>query len=67
MDHIFVDLHVVAALGQRVELEAKFMLGGGDFVMVLFRLDAHVAHDGQHFAAHVLLVSRPAARGNSRP
>ncbi len=55
MDHIFVDLHVVAALGQRVELEAKFMLGGGDFVMVLFRLDAHVAHDGQHLAAHVLL------------
>ena len=31
------------------------MLGGGDFVMVLFRLDAHVAHDRQHFAAHVLL------------
>ena len=55
MDHIFVDLHVVAALGQRVELEAKFMLGGGDFVMVLFRLDAHVAHDRQHLAAHVLL------------
>ena len=32
------------------------MLGGGDFVMVLFRLDAHVAHDGQHLAAHVLLM-----------
>ena len=30
------------------------MLGGSDFVMVLFRLDAHVLHDRQHFAAHVL-------------
>ena len=27
VDHILVDLHVVAALGQRVELEAKLMLG----------------------------------------
>ena len=56
VDHILVDLHVVAALGQRVELEAKFMLGGGDFVVMLFRLDAHVLHDRQHFAAHVLLM-----------
>ena len=54
MDDVLVDLHVVAALGQRVELEAKLVLRGGDFVVVLFRLDAHVAHDGEHFAAHVL-------------
>ncbi len=54
MDDVFVDLHVVAAFRQRVELEAKFVLRGGDFVMMLFRLDAHVAHDGEHFGADVL-------------
>jgi hypothetical protein len=38
MDHIFVDLHVVAALGERVELEAKLVLRGRDFVVVLLGL-----------------------------
>ena len=30
------------------------MLGGRHFVVVLFRLHAQLAHDGQHFAAQVL-------------
>src|ERR1700744_2823099 len=54
VDDVFVNLHVVAAARQRVEPEAKLVLRGGNFVMMLFRLDAHVAHDGQHLAAHVL-------------
>ena len=54
MDAVFVDLHLIGHLGQRRELETKFMLGGGHFVVMLFDLGAHRRHGGEHFAAHVL-------------
>jgi hypothetical protein len=54
MDDIFVDLHRVGALGQRLELEAQLVLRAGDFVVMLFRLDAQIAHDGEHLAADIL-------------
>ena len=56
MHDVLVDLQIVAALDQSIELAAKLMLRAGHFVMVLFRLDAHVAHDRQHFAADVLVA-----------
>ncbi len=54
MDDVFVDLQIVGHLDQRRELGAELVLGGGHFVMVLFRFDAHLAHERQHLGADVL-------------
>ena len=67
MDHIFVDLHVVAAFRQRAELEAELVLRARHFVVMLLRLDAHFAHDGEHFGADVLRRIHRRHRESSRP
>ena len=54
MNDIFVDLHLVGVAGQRVELHAEFVLRRRHLVVMLFDLDAHFGHDGQHFAAVIL-------------
>ncbi len=54
MDHVLVDLHLVGAGDQRVELDAEFVLRCRHFVMVLFDNHAHFAEDRQHLGAHVL-------------
>ena len=38
----------------RVELHAELVLGGGDLVVMLLDLDAHLGHRAEHFRAHVL-------------
>jgi len=54
VDGVFVDLHLVGHMRQRVELHAEFVLSGRNFVVMLFNLDAHGRHGREHFAAHVL-------------
>ncbi len=54
MDHVLVDLHVVGERDHRPELDAEFMLRGGDLVMVLLDDDAHLRHDREHLGADVL-------------
>ncbi len=51
---VFVELHVVGHLDQRVETHAQLVLRRGDLVVVLLRLEAHLGHQRQHFRAHVL-------------
>jgi hypothetical protein len=54
---IFVDLHAVGGLHQRAEGQAQFVLGGGDFVVVLVAGQAHFEHGRNHFAADVDALS----------
>ena len=54
VDDVFVEVHAVGHARQRVELQAKFVLRGRDFVVMLFRVEADLAHDFQHLSAHVL-------------
>ena len=55
VDHVLVELHPVRHRRERRELEAKLVLRRGHFVVVLFGVEADLAHDGEHLAAHVLL------------
>lgn len=52
--NILVDLHLVGAGDQRVELHAQLVLCGSHFVVMLFNDDAHFGENRQHFGAHVL-------------
>ena len=52
--HVFVDLHLVGHVGQRIELHAKFVLGRCHLVVMLLDLHAHAAHGAKHLRAHVL-------------
>ena len=54
LDDIFIKLHVVAHLKKGVELHAELVLSRGHFMVMLFRAQAELFHDGEHFAAHVL-------------
>ena len=51
MDAVFVYLHPVRDFQQIVELDAEFVLAGGDLVMVLFGRDTHFLNNSQHFGA----------------
>ena len=54
MGHVFVDLNVVRAAGQRVKAQSEFMLRRCHFVMMLFHLQAHFGHHRGHFGAQVI-------------
>ncbi len=54
MDDVFVELKVVSHRHECVEHHAKFVLGGCNFVVMFFWLEAKFCHDGEHFRAHVL-------------
>ena len=53
MDDIFVDLHLVSGIQQRVELLSELMLAGCNFVMMLLHRDAHGKRGGDHLGADV--------------
>ncbi len=50
---VFVDLHVVGAFDELVELDAELVLARRHLVVMLLHLDAHVGHDGQHLGAQI--------------
>ena len=52
--HVLVDHHVVGRADQLGKLHAQFVLGGGDFVVLLLDRHPQGGHGQQHFAAHVL-------------
>ena len=55
VDHVFLDLGPVTALGQRGELGADFALAcGGDFMVVYFNRHAHFFQGQTHGAADVM-------------
>jgi hypothetical protein len=53
MHDVLVDLHAVGGLHQRAEGQAQFVLGAGDFVVVLVAGQAHFQHGRDHLAADV--------------
>ena len=54
MHDIFIELQIVGNICQRVEFQTQFVLGSGHFVVVLFNIEAHFFHHGEHFATQVL-------------
>ena len=51
---ILVDLHLVGVANQRVELQAEFVLGSRNLVVMLLNTYAHLGEHGQHLGTHVL-------------
>ena len=54
MDDVFVLLDIVSLFDQAAKDHAKFVLGGGHFVVVLVHPNAHTLHGRQHFRPQVL-------------
>jgi hypothetical protein len=50
---ILVDLHAVGGFGERAEGQAKLVLRGRDFVVMLVAGQAHFEHRRDHLGAHV--------------
>ncbi len=53
MDDIFVDLHAVSGLDQFAIGQPEFVLGGGDFMVMLVAWQAHFEHGRNHLGADV--------------
>ncbi|MNH95992.1 hypothetical protein D3C73_486480 [compost metagenome] len=49
MHDVLVNLHLVGVAHQRVELDAKLVLGGSHLMVMLFDDHAHFGEHGQHF------------------